>query len=241
MKKFGLVLGLCVLAASLQATAATISSDSFTFALGKTSADFAWNGNENAATNSPATIGDFTYSPSATSDAFSGTGPTFGGMTLANGNPGNFSGYSNDFVLNITGSYAGTPGDNCKVNVEITNVSIYGVAYSGLSSGDFQFTETTPGHAASSPAVALNTVTAGDILALGGAANYNLLAWNPDDFDVDGTSFTRTFVLGGSAFAIDGLVVEGKVNLTYDAVPEPATLGLLILGGLGLLRRKMSV
>jgi len=235
-----LVLGLCVLAGSLPATAAIISSDSFSIALGVTTTDV-WDGSENADTNSPVTIGDFSYSPSATSMGFSGTGPVFTGKTLGDGSGGHYSGDSIDFALSITGSYTGIPLDaaavpNFKITVEITSVSIYGVGYSGLTSGDFQFFETTAGHSASSPSVAYNMVSG--VSNLGVASNYSHLAWNPDDYEVDGTSFTRTLALGNSEFAIDGLIIEGKVNVSYDAVPEPATMTLLALGGAVLLRRK---
>jgi len=241
MKKVVFILGLCILAVSYQVQAAVISSDTFTFGIGATSTgNPVWTGSENAGTNSSPVNGDFSLVPSGSSSYFSGTGPIFSGMTLSDGGS-DVSGDSVDFVLNVTGSYTGTPGDaaaipNYRVVVEIQTLSIYGAAWAGLSTGDFRFTETTAGHVANSPAAALNTISSLGELAV--ASNYTLLTWNPGDYEVAGTSFTRTFTLPPSDFAIDGLTIQGKVHVIYDAVPEPMTLSLLAMGGLGILIRR---
>lgn len=247
MKRTGTMV-LALLAMTAAAQAATITSDTFSIAFGKTDAAAEWTTTENAATNTATAIGDFTFSPSPTSDIFSGTGPVFVGRTLSDGGATGYSGWSDGFVLNIAGSYAGAPVDaaanpNYKISVEITNVSIYGAAYPGYGTGTLQFSETTTGHTANSSAVDLQVVydpggSASSIYGLGYASFYNLLAWNPDDYSVDGTSFTRTIALSPSYASIDGLIVEGKVSVSYDAVPEPITLSMLAMGAVALIRRK---
>ena len=231
------VLGLCS-----AASASTIVSSDFTFAFGAIYyGDEPW-GLEPTGGNSEYTIGDFTLTPAPTGSVFSGGGPTFIDRTL--GSAANaFSAWigtdtNHPFSVPITASYNGAAlGTDCKLTIELTNVSIYGMSYNGAQP-TMAWEELTPGHSQTSPAV--NLITSTDV---SNPANYTKLAWNPDDFQqsIAGmkTSATRTFgILGSSPSdmrAADGIEVMGRVILEYTAVPEPSSIVLMSAGILSLL------
>jgi hypothetical protein len=89
------------------------------------------------------------------------------------------------------------------------------------------WSETTPGNAATSPSITLITTS-----NFNEAASYTQLVWDPADVDQPlaglNNAFTRTFdILGaGDLRFVDGIEVEGQVSLVYNAVPEPASLAL---------------
>ena len=58
--------------------------------------------------------------------------------------------------------------------------------------------------------------------------------------NVDADQVADYGALGGVQAQIDPLSASGSVTITYTYVPEPATIGLLALGGLAILRRKRS-
>ena len=60
-------------------------------------------------------------------------------------------------------------------------------------------------------------------------------AWSPFSVDFTATSESHTIAFAGERFFDTDFGVD---NLTVAEVPEPATLGLLVIGGLTLLRHK---
>lgn len=224
------------------ADAAVITSSSFSLGFGfSRDSGSSWNTDETAGVNTPTTIGDFSFTPAPTGPRWSGSGATFVNRVLADGTDGDVSAYIDDapFALPITASYNGAaPTDadgvpNYKLRVEISSISIYAGAHPSSSLHEIAWDETTPGHAATSPALALTPSTNYNEVAA-----YGHLVWDPDDFDVPlaslNDSTVRTFdILGGNGLRYgDGIEVTGTVSLVYDAVvPEPASLVLLALGG----------
>ncbi len=177
------------------------------------------------------TQGDFTLAPTITSAAVSDYGFIF-----TNGTPTYqeaqyaFSAKSETFDLSITGSYSGpSGGNNAQVKLVITNISIYGVSFDNQVSSDMAFQETTLGHTAASSSVSLKKVpvSAANLRPLN---NYIQLSWDPDDFFTAGTSQSRSFTLTPGRI-VDGLVIEGYLEYSYDAIPEPSTAMLGFFGG----------
>jgi hypothetical protein len=131
------------------------------------------------------------------------------------------------FVLPITASYNGPgPSDasanpNYRLRLEITHISIWGGAYPSSSLQTLAWSETTAGHSATSPSIALAADTNYQL-----ASNYRQLVWDPTDFDqpIAGVNYayTRTFdILGGNGLRFgDGIIVKGLVSLVYDATPQ---------------------
>jgi len=255
--KIGLLAGLVVTGS---ARAATITSTNFSLGYGATQLgpqSTHWTTLETAGSNTDVT------GPFATSVAFtartpspdgddsydngaSGAGPVFTGRTLADGDNTEFSSWSPRFQVTVTGSYTGPPPidvaplPNYQFSVVITSIRIWGTArdFNADGVGDLFFTETTPLHGASSPAQAVPT--SGPTVDL--AAAYAQLVWNPTDFSTPGINDGRVFVLDTAAFphqrGVDGFEVFGNLVLTYDVIPEPASIGLLAVGGLLFLRRR---
>ncbi len=238
------------------ANAATIISDSFSIAQG-----FAQNGalnsglydtSETAGVNvSPGA--NFTLSVSINAGTLSATGFTFVNGVLANLGGTNYSSYVDPglvgaFLVTLDADYTGpTPGDaapipNYKLQLNITNVSLWAAGFEaqGLS-GTLGWTETTAGNAQAQTPVSIETNPGANWLTL---ANYNNVAWTPTGFESTGTNQARTFgqAQTGAGFAEDGFLVTGNIVLTYDAVPEPSTAGLIFLavgvGGFSFLRRQ---
>lgn len=241
-----LTFALAVLVRVPTADANTITLDSapFTFAFSAVDASPQCWSLESTGNNSPYTQGDFSLTPGPTGDSFSHTGPIFTNRVLADGihnvdpdhNNTDGSGWIDVFSLPILASYTGaTPvgATNVKLEIELTNLSIYGVAYAGGTTS-LAWNEATLGHSQTSSALALTTVSGSPPLGIAG--NYQQLLWNPDDYYVAGTSATRTFNFGGATFdAVDGLEVMGCVHMSYQTIPEPSTLSLVVLSLIGLL------
>lgn len=226
----------------------TVDSAAFSYGLsyGSTSGSiFSWLMTSGNTPASGYTQGDFTLTPTGASAGMSGTGPIFTGRVFATGGAGRSSASSSDFSLSLAGSYNGTavPANaiNCQLEVELTNLSIWGVAYSGYSgSTSIAWSETTPDHNTyTSSSLALSSVSTTS--GFGTASNYKHLIADPSDYYVSlptpTTVVTRTFNLGSAHDdALDGLEVMGIIHLTYETVvPEPGTLALLATGAIGLL------
>lgn len=262
MKSLGLMAGTVVAFGSISAQAATITSADFTFRFGSTIKASAntWTQTENPSNSLP-NVGNFTFSPAPNGRAQSGVGPKFPNGVLTDGLPGPNDGdivgsLSNPFgdpwafTVPVSGSYNGAaPGDaagtpNYRLKLEITNISIY--AARGPNNPSIAWEEQTSGHESTSSSVTINEVNSATRHI---AANYTLVAWDPADYEIAlgslGDPFTRTFGFDFPSGTVDtthigdGITVQGRVSLVYDAIPEPATLSLLSLGGLALLRRRM--
>lgn len=243
-----------VLSVTSMVHAAFMASADFQLGYGATGANPVWTAAENAGTNSPATQGDFTFRsvPPTGGEAYSGTGPTFTGMTLNTSSSSDYaafygidSGTPYGLSLSITGSYNGTAPSNAsstpdyRLTLEVANISVYGIAATGTEQ-NWYWQETTPGHLRTSAVVTVGSTSNGADFAL--ASKYTKVAWNPDDDAVSLTGLndqlTRTFTLlpvNGCYASIDGIELQGRVLLTYNLVPEPSTVILLASALLGLL------
>jgi|GEM_PF-3634972 len=242
------LLALFTLAASSQA-AAIISSD-FTFGYGATAGNpITWTTTETSSSNSATTQGDFTFAPTLQGAFFSSNGPkvTVSGSnrTLVDGDSDR-SGGSDNFASTISGSYTGpTPGDaaptpNYQLSIIIDSVSIWGVSFNDESGNKtLGFGETTVGHTATSSTITLNNDSSSFLLnkaQFTDDPNYSQLVWDPTDYSVAGTSTSRSFnLVSDSNRVIDLFEVIGHVELTYDAIPEPKSITLLLAGGLALI------
>lgn len=198
--------------------------------------------------NTPTTIGDFSFIPTLTGDINSFSGPSFPDRVLSFGPGQALSGSNWDQAPGfqppqIMASYNGpTPDDaavvpNYQLTLDITSISVYVTRLNGDEHW-IGWTETTPGHLSDSPTV--TTLPTGPGVG-NQPSSYVRLVWDPADFSVPGITSARTFTTTSDQpsglFALDGFEVEGRVTLTYDAIPEPASLSLLALSGL-LVRRQ---
>ncbi len=222
--------------------AAEVASAPFSFGYGWSPTNPAntdvrsWNTNETSASNTPSTIGDFSFAPAPFGGNFSATGISFPNRVLTN--RGNYSAIiDNQFVVPVTASYtgvapagvSGTP--NYKLRLEISKLSVWvGDHNSANTDGMATWIETTQGHESTSPVIAVTKSN-----DFNEARVYSQLVWDPSDYDVplaglnDGS--TRTFRIPNTSSLryADGLEIEGRVVLVFDAVPEPATLSLLVM------------
>ncbi len=230
-----------------QANAAVISSSSFKLAYGFSGASPSWNTTETISINTPTTQGGFTFAPTVSGGLFTGYGPRFENGVLGNGaGDAHKGGNSNTFSLTISGSWDGAlPADasndpGYQLTMVIESISLYGLKIAiGSSDLLMSFEELTAGHTGNSPAVTLKYIAgAGSSTVL--ASNWTLLSWSPEDWTQSGTSVSRTFEIAEGDRALDGLTIEGYLQLSYHAVPEPSSLGWLLLGvgGMAALRRR---
>jgi len=218
------------------ATAATISSSSFSLGYGFTSGG--WDTTETSGVNTATTIGDFSFLPAVTGGSFASRGPTFTNRALADGDldppaDRDHSASNLTFTNTITGSWSGTipPNNTVSLRLNIDQISVYARGHSGFGSGGLAFPETTVGHLATSPEVALTYTSIENE-----ASYFTQLSWNPGDFEVAETnSVTGTFVLvGDNHKVLDGFEIQGTIDGILTPIPEPGTLALLGLGAMGI-------
>jgi hypothetical protein len=80
----------------------------------------------------------------------------------------------------------------------------------------------------------------------GNVYNYNtnlslFIGMGTVDFVADGTAYAAMSVPGGNAASFMSTQGSAEVGVTYDyTIPEPATMVMLVLGGVALLRRKKA-
>ena len=227
-------------------SAATLTSDNFSFGYGFTNTDPAtWNTNETASVNTSTTQGDFSFSPAVSGGNFGSIGVEFPDRVLANGvDPVlRYSASSGTFGVSLTASWSGDPpGDaepdpNYELRLVITQISIYAAGIASQSTTDIAFSETTAGNMATSPSIDVNLLETAPATEFQTASNWKQLSWDPNDFWLDGTTSTRTFELIASENrGADGFEVFGYVELAYTAIPEPGGIALAIgLAAIGIL------
>ena len=215
------------------ANAAALTSADFSFGFGAqhpSSASDVFNDVETAGVNTPATQGDFTFTPTVIGGRSGGFGCTFLNRVLADGVDGDVSAAVSrsgpvNFVVSIAGSYNGGPPAHAvsadyNLALEITSISVWAAAWPTYSTSA-AWDETTPGHAATSPSMALIESNNAHL-----TSSYTQLVWDPDDYgvwlDSLNDSFTRTFAIlpvveGNDYRYLDGVEIEGRVHLIYDA------------------------
>ncbi len=214
--------------------AATIVSDNFSIAQGYVAPGI-FNTSETSSVNvSPGA--NFDLDVSVIGAALSTTGFTFINGVLGGTLGGNYSSYSSSvFSVALDASYVGpTPLDaaaipDYKLQLNITGISIWAAGFSlqGQSS-TLGWTETTVGNTQAQTQQSIETNPGPNWLTL---ANYVNLIWTPSGFQSAGEDQTRTFGLAQSIpdnFALDGFLVTGNIVLTYTAVPEPGSTGLVL-------------
>lgn len=236
MRNAVLASGTVVLGMVASASAATISSSPFSVGFGFTTAK-QWNTIDETSAVNVYPTGDFTLDASVAGSINSGTGPGFVNRDITS--PGNSSGWGGDFLATLIGSYSGTPVDaavnpNYQISLNISSITIYAVTQTGAVQ-TLNFTETTSSH---------EQTQSGQNVASGNAANgstYTQVAWDVPDYSTAGLSQTRTFALLSEIdignFFFDGFEIAGTIEVTYDAVPEPASAALL-LPAVGMLMRR---
>jgi hypothetical protein len=233
--------------------AATITSDNFSIAQGyvNSGGSYQFDTSETSSVNVSPGI-NFNLNVSVIGAALSPTGFTFINGVLGSSVADYASSYSSSvFSVALNASYVGpTPLDaavnpDYKLQLNITSISIYAASFSaqGVSS-TLGWTETTVGNAQAQTQQSIVTNPGPNWLT---RDNYVNLIWTPNGFQTEGDAQGRTFGLAQSIpdnFALDGFLVTGNIVLTYTAVPEPGTIGLLVSAaaiGFFVVRRRAQV
>lgn len=115
------------------------------------------------------------------------------------------------------------------MKINITSLRIWATDFDATPTNSLKWQETTVGHEDSTSATNYPLIIGWP--NWGDDAVYTQVLWDPNDFQVVGTTQTRTFALfpnntAGNP-AIDGFEVFGNVQLIYDAIPEPGALGAM--------------
>lgn len=211
----------------------TLSSSEFSLGFGaqdNSSSTDVFNDVETASVNTPTTQGNFTFAPTVIGGRSGGVGCTFLNRVLANGADGDVSAAVSrsgpvNFTVSIAASYNGSApahavSTDYNLGIEITRISVWAAASTGYSTSA-AWDETTPGHAVTSPSTAL--IETADAHR---TASYTQLTWDPDDYGLSPASLnascTRTFAIlpvveGDDYRYLDGVEIEGRVHLIYDA------------------------
>ncbi len=191
-----------------------------------------WSTNETASANIPKnapnpntsfTVGDFRFRIGVGGTFASTAGPTFHDRILSNGGNNNTA-LSQSVVVVLTAQYVGpNPGYVNRIHLDVHEISIHAMAYTGASTNEIWWAETTAGNDGISTSVFLNVAT-----DLRPAANYKKVAWNPPDASVqDMLAMTRTFCLPQQDpnFFVDGFEIGFSAWVERLKVPrEPVTL-----------------
>lgn len=241
MKK---LIGISAMIICIAASAsATLLTDGFSIGLGYNALDGTegWDDAETFGANTYVG-GDFTLDITHTAAGFSGAGPQFPNRVLA-GSGANAGAATVVFTVDAayTGGLAGSTAT--PMTLVIDSISIYAFNHSAHGDGvndTIRWAETTAGNAGTSSWLDLGAGST----ALSVPAAFDQLVWNPGDVAVAGTTSTRTFTMNVDSLvnaAVDGFEIEGHIE--YDAIPEPATLGLVAVfgGGILLVRRKLMI
>lgn len=234
-KKFVLM---CILAVVMcpVANATQIVSSDFSIGIGYTHFR-GWDTFETDAVNTPSTQGEFTFSPSVSGIEGTGGGWLFPNRvptaTAMNGGFG-YDDPANPWGMTLNASYNGVAQSGGTLTVTITSMSIYGSDW-GTGAATMWFDETTAGNVSSSAAATIPVYTVHT-----DPSCCVKLIWNPGALQVDGETATRSFGIDYANTAYNLLFVDGFEifgNVTYEYIPEPATMILLSLGGLFIRKR----
>jgi autotransporter-associated beta strand protein len=137
-----------------------------------------------------------------------------------------------------------------------TNGLLYGVGYAdgkdkvvaGLTSGEIEVAYTLLGDANLD-----GLVNGSDFNILAANFNQSITGWDQGDFNYDGLVNASDFnvlaanfnqgvsigsVSGGDLAALDAFAVANGLSLPTSSVPEPASMGLLAMGAIGILVRR---
>lgn len=234
----------------LSANAATLTSDNFSIGYGFAPSG-TWNTSETASSNDPLPTGDFSLVLTLAGPVASTQGPTFVNGVFGDTLPSTPSyasftdGTGHNFTALATINYTGLippEATNIQMQLNITSISMYVGRIDAADYGDSAgFAEITSGHSATQGPIILT-----DYTNIAYTSNYSFLNWNPTDYASAGTSQARTFSIDADGtllkrVAIDGFNIQGYATLTYDAVPEPTTIALLVVAlGFGALKRKRA-
>ena len=230
-------MGVLLVGGAAHAATVVLESDLFSlnYGFGGTGASGAqWVSNPSATTTST-TLGDFSFTPVFTNIKASDYGVTFVNGVPANGaGQYSYAGFSTGWTVTVNAAWTGilppeaAASPNVKISLIIDSISIYGLVNSSQSpSTNFAFSELTAEHAASSSAVTVTALTSGQAPAgYMNVGNYTQLVWNPADYVVDGASMSRIFKVSDNR-VIDGFQISGRIQTTYETIPEPGTYALM--------------
>lgn len=231
-------------------SAASVFSGNFSYGFGKNTPSGAWS--EATPGSNTAPSGSFEFDAQVYTSSWSGGGPSFQNRTIGTYTTTGQSGYfTPTSLVYLVGRYTGpAPVDaaatpNYQITMVIDSISVYAApaATGGSETTNWKELSADLNHspvtiASQAPQTPPQTINWQD------AAGYNKVAWSPDDNAVsiaDVNEYaTRFFQMDTSSdfWAVDGFEIEGHLEITYDAVPEPGMISLLTLPALALRRRR---